>query len=279
MALIDLVKKLQIFSTRAFIIIIVLLLLSKSYEIIRPGYRWILVRLGNVQWALDEGIHFKLPFIDRIERLDVRTKKEQEQADSSSKDLQIVTTTLALNYRLLPSKVENILQEIGNEYMVRDTIIAPAIQEAVKSATAKYTAEELITKRDEVSISIKEILAERLRKSHVEVSDVNIENFAFSTEFNKAIEAKVTAEQEALRAKNDLERIKFEAEQAKARAEGEANAILQNAIAEAEGITEVTKALTREYVQYEMVKNWKGEVPQINGWGNNFLLDIGNLIK
>jgi len=168
---------------------------------------------------LDEGFHFKTPFVDKIIPLDVRTKKVKEQADSSSKDLQVVTTTLALNYHLLPSKVTNILQEIGDEYAVKDTIIAPAIQEAVKSATARYTAEELITKRDEVSITIKDLLTKRLQKSHVAVTDVNIENFAFSAEFNQAIEAKVTAEQEALRAKNDLERIKFEAEQIKARAE------------------------------------------------------------
>ena len=254
-------------------------MIGKSYDIVRPGYRGVLVRLGEVKRPLNEGIHFKIPYVDRIEKLDIRTKKEQEQADSSSKDLQIVTTTLALNYRLMPSKVVEILQGIGDEYMVRDTIIAPAIQEAVKSATAKYTAEELITKRDEVSLAIKEILSDRLVKSFVEVTDVNIENFAFSVEFNKAIESKVTAEQDALRAKNDLERIKFEAEQIKAKAEGDASAVLQNAIAEAEGIMAVTKVLTKEYVQYEMVKNWKGEVPQINGGGNNFLLDIGNLIQ
>lgn len=264
---------------RIIIVIIAWWLISQAYTIVRPGYRGVLVRLWNVESTQDEGFHFKTPFIDKIITIDVRTKKIKEQADSSSKDLQIVTTTLALNYHLLPSKVTNIMQEIGDEYMVRDTIIAPAIQEAVKGATAKYTAEELITKRDEVSLMIKDLLTHRLEKSHVQVTDVNIENFAFSAEFNKAIESKVTAEQDALRAKNDLERIKFEAEQIKAKAEGDANAVLQKALAEAEGITEVTKALSKEYVQYEMVKRWKGDVPQINGWGNNFLLDIGGLLE
>jgi len=111
------------------------------------------------------------------------------------------------------------------------------------------------------------------------VTDVNIEDFMFSDGFNKAIESKVTAEQEALRSKNDLERIKFEAEQAKAKAEWEANAILQKARAEAEGIKEINASLSKEYVQYEMVKSWKGEVPTISGGDNGFLLDINSILQ
>ena len=212
-------------------------------------------------------------------QIDVRIKKKQVSASSSSKDLQLVTTSLALNYNLLSTKVAEIYKGIWNERAVEETIIAPSIQEVVKAVTAKYTAEELITKRDEVSAWIKEWLTTKLEKADVNVTDVNIEDFRFSDWFNKAIESKVTAEQEALRSKNDLERIKFEAEQAKAKAEWEANAILQKAKAEAEWIREINASLSKEYVQYEMVKSWKWDVPTINWWNNWFLLDIDSILQ
>lgn len=265
----------------SIVVIVFLLIWAFSlFEVVEPWHRWVKVSLGTVApIPLDEWLHWKKPFIDEIVQVDVRIKKKQVSAGSSSKDLQLVTTALALNYHLLSSKVTEIFQEIGDERAVEETIIAPAIQEIVKAVTAKYTAEELITKRDEVSIGIKEWLITKLEKANVTVTDVNIEDFMFSDGFNKAIESKVTAEQEALRSKNDLERIKFEAEQAKAKAEWEANAILQKARAEAEGIKEINASLSKEYVQYEMVKSWKGEVPTISGGDNGFLLDINSILQ
>jgi regulator of protease activity HflC (stomatin/prohibitin superfamily) len=155
--------------------------------------------------------------------MDVKTQKEEREASSASKDLQAVNTTVAINYRLDPTKVNKIYQSVGNDYAVK--IVDPAIQEYIKSATSKYTAEELITKREQVKEYLQTHLKENLAKNDILLEDVFITDFKFSDSFDKAIESKVTAEQRALESKNKLEQVKFEAEQQIATAKAEAESI------------------------------------------------------
>jgi regulator of protease activity HflC (stomatin/prohibitin superfamily) len=158
---------------------------------------------------------------------------------------------------LAPDRVQELWKTIGSDYKVR--VIDPAIQEAVKAATAKYTAEELITKRAVVRDDIKTNLVARLQPDYIQVSDVSIVNFDFSASFNEAIEAKVTAEQQALMQKNLLEKVKFEAEQKVATAKAEAESIkLQSDAADNEKYIE----LKRLEVQLKMSEKWDGKLPQ-----------------
>lgn len=248
-----LVPKIGKIITHAVIAMIVLVFLFGSFGTVPVGSKGIRLTQDKVSGVVENGFYLKVPLIQRIVKMDVQTQKEQIEAQAASKDLQNVSATVALNYNLYPDKVVELYSKIGNDYKSR--IIDPAIQEAVKSATAKHTAEELITKRTEVRDEIKTSLTERLANEFIQVSEVSIVNFDFSGSFNKAIEAKVTAEQDALASKNKLEQVKYEAEQRVASAEAEARAIKIQAEA-------VTQQGGKDYVQLKAIEKWDGHLPE-----------------
>ncbi len=157
--------------------------------------------------------------------MNVQTQKAEVTADSASKDLQVVTTVIAVNYNLEPAAVRSLYQTIGKDDVIAFKIIAPSIQEAVKSTTAKFTAEELITERTAVAVDIKANLTNKLGKLGILVTDINIVEFRFSPEFDAAIESKVRAEQDALAQKNLLEKVKYEAQQTIETARAQAESI------------------------------------------------------
>jgi regulator of protease activity HflC (stomatin/prohibitin superfamily) len=181
------------------------------------------------------------------------------KTSAASKDLQTVRATFVVNYRVDKTKAVVLYREIGMTYL--ETVIEPAIQEAFKSGSAKYTAEELITERAKVSIEIRESISERLEQFGVNVDAVNITQFEFSEEFDKAIEAKVTAEQKALQAERELERFKFEAQQKVEMAKGEAEAILEKAKAESEALQMKKEFATMELIWLTAVEKWDGVLP------------------
>ena len=224
------------------------------FTIIGPGERGVVLRLGAVEdRIMPEGFNWKMPFIEDVEKVDVKTQKEQVDAGASTKDLQNVTTTIALNYHPQADKVNKMWQNIGKDYKIR--VIDPAIQEAVKAATAEFTAEELVTKRAEVKDKAILLLKERLLKHYIDLDDLSIVNFHFSESFNQSIEQKVRAEQDALTAKNRLEQVKFEAEQRVQQARGEAEAIrIQAQAIQAQG--------GKEYVNLKAIEKWNGTLPQ-----------------
>jgi regulator of protease activity HflC (stomatin/prohibitin superfamily) len=225
---------------------------------INAGEKAVVLRLGKVDRTLDPGFHFITPFIEDVKTLEVRTVKIEVAADAASKDLQTVTTTIALNYNLKPDQVGMLWEKIGKDYKAR--IIDPAIQESVKSATAMFTAEELITKRPEVKDQIKLGLSTRLGENFINVGDVSIVNFQFSASFDTAIEAKVTAEQQALEAQNKLEQVKFEAEQKIATARAEAESVRL----QAQALSQNTNYIELKRLDYlmEVAKRWDGALPQ-----------------
>jgi len=234
-------------------ILIILFLFMASWTVIDAGERGVVVRLGQVQdTVLPEGLYFKRPLFDSIYHLDIQTQKVDVKSAAASKDLQVVTTEIALNYHLDPVVVNKLFQQYGIDYEAR--IIHPAIQEAIKASTAKYTAEELITKREAVKDDITLALATQLKDQYLVVDNVSIVNLDFSESFNRAIESKVTAEQDALAAKNKLSQVQFEADQRVAQAKAEAEAIRIQAQA-------VTSQGGADYVQLQAIKQWNGQLP------------------
>ena len=192
------------------------------------------------------------PIIQKIKKINVQTQKEQVNATAASSDLQTVTTVVALNYHLDPNAVGKLYQEIGDDYKTK--VIDPRIQDVVKATTAKHTAEQLITRREQVKDETTQLLREQLRESNIIVESVAFVNFDFSQSFNSAIEAKVTAEQNALSAKNKLEQVKYEADQRITQAKGEAEAIrIQAQAIQAQG--------GAEYVNLKSVEKWNGQLP------------------
>ena len=242
--------------SRTIIVLIVLLPLLSAFGTIGAGERGILLQFGAVQDKIfGEGLYIKVPFIQTVVKMDVKIQKDEIPASAASKDLQIVTSKIALNYHLDPDSVNRVWQEVGKNYNIR--IIAPSIQEAVKAESAKFTAEELITKREEVKEKIKANLAERLLERSIIVDEFNIIDFEFSPAFNSAIEAKVTAEQLKLKADRDLERIEIEADQKIAEARGKAEAIR----IEAQALRQ-----NAQVVELRWIEKWDGKVPTY--WGD-----------
>ncbi|RAP33298.1 hypothetical protein DID77_03285 [Candidatus Marinamargulisbacteria bacterium SCGC AG-439-L15] len=267
--------------TRYFFVLIPLLLLAaNTVVVIDAGSVGIVKKLGAVnELPLSEGLHFKAPFIDTIIRLDIRLNNTRSEALSSSKDLQTVKTIVSVQYSLNGDMAPLTFQKIGGTRQVQATVIEPAISESVKSITAKYTAEELITKREHVKTQIQQAiqafidttLSKKAIKNGIRIANVAITDFNFSAEFNRAIELKVKAEQEALQAKNEKIRRVTQAEAAaseqKLSADASAYAITVASRARAEAIRREAKSLKNnpELIQLRIAEKWDGKLPHFNG--------------
>ena len=228
---------------------------------IGAGQRGVLLQFSAVTGRIfGEGFYVKAPFIQKLVVFDVRVQKEQTEADSASSDLQTVKSTIALNFHLNPALVAKIYQEVGANY--KERLIDPSIQESVKASTAQFTAEQLITKREDVRETIKILLKEKLEGRGFIIDELNIVNFDFSPVFNQAIEAKVTAEQDALAAKNKLEQIKYEAQQVVEAAKGKAEAI------QIEGQALLSSP---NVVELRWIERWNGVTPLYWGGATPFI--------
>lgn len=231
---------------------IIALFAMNPFVKIDAGERGVVLNWGAVEpVVLQEGIHWRVPIKQQIIQMNVQTQLVEAEAVASSKDLQSVTSKVALNYHIAPDEASSLYQNIGIDYVSR--IINPAIQESLKAATAKFTAEELITKRPDVKAVIRDELKKRLETSYLVVDDISITNFAFSKEFTDAIEAKQVAEQNVQKANNDLKRIEVEAQQK-----------IETAKADAESIRIQGDALKEnpELVDLKAVEKWNGTLPQ-----------------
>ena len=237
-----------------FIALIIILLIN-PIVIIGAGQRGVVFNntSGIQEKVLGEGLHFRTPFIESVKTLSVQVQKDEIQAQAASKDLQTVTTKIVVNWHLDSSRVNKIYQEVGDEKAVVDRILIPNTNEVVKAATAKFTAEELLTKRESLKLAIDEGLTVRLKTYNVVLDDVSIVDIDFSKEFNDAIEAKAAAIQKAQKAENDLRRIEIEAKQT-----------IESAKAQAESIRIQSAALAenQRLVEWEAVKKWNGVLPQ-----------------
>ena len=259
------------------LLIVIGVVVSASVKIVDAGNRGVLLHWNAVDLSappLDEGIHFLVPFQDDIVQMEVRTLKYDKDTRSASKDLQSVETTVTVNYHPDKERVHVLFKEIGLDYENR--VIQPAIEETVKQVTANYNAEELITKRPLVKSDIENAIRERLNQFDVITEVISITDFEFSVLFNKAIESKVEAEQNALRAENDLRRIQVEAQQHEATAEGIANANIAEAKGEAEAIAIINQALAENpnYLEWLKTQAWDGKLPLVVGEGGTPFIQI-----
>jgi len=255
-------------------IIIFIILFLRPWTQVGPGQRGIVLNFGAVQQqVLEEGLHFRVPLMQEIIMMDVKVQKAETDAAAASSDLQDVSSRVALNYHIVPDRANVVYQKIGIQF--KERIIDPAILEVVKAVTAKYTAEELITKRPAVSEAMRMALTDRLRAHNIAVDAFSIVIFSFSKVFTEAIEAKQTAEQLALKAKRDLERIKIEAEQKITAAKAEAESLrLQRANISADLIE-----LRRIEANMKAIEKWNGILPQVTGGGAIPMIGLGDTQK
>jgi regulator of protease activity HflC (stomatin/prohibitin superfamily) len=237
------------------IVLLFVAIFLKPFAIVNAGERGVVMRLGQVQdTVLSEGIHPIVPIVTSVKRLSVRVQKNDFKADAASKDLQKVTTELTVNWHMDPRRVNKIYQQVGDSEQIVNGIVTPAVSEVLKAATAKKTAEEIITKRTELKDEIDNNLKKRLAAYGLLVDDVSLVNFSFSPEFSKAIESKQIAEQEAKQAE-------FVALKATKDAEAEVN----RAKGQAEAQRLQRQTLTPELLQKQAIEKWNGQFPTVMG--------------
>jgi len=270
-------------------VLLLMIAVFGSLYTIGPGERGVVLNWGAAQSvAAQPGLNVKWPIAQSVVKITVQTQKYETAASAASSDLQVVSSKIAVNYHLNPDGAVELYKEIGINYQER--VMMPAVQEAVKAATAQFSAEQLITQRAVVKEKIQTALADRMRSRGIIIEDVNIVDFDFSAQFNAAIETKVTAEQNALAEQNKLKQIEFQAQQRVAQATGERDAIIAEAEGKAKSI-ELTAAAEAEKIrlqneqlakspQYvELIKwqNWNGALPQwymVGSTGSNLLMNV-----
>lgn len=220
--------------------------------IVGVGERGVKVTLGKVSpTSYTEGVHFVTPFISHIKNMDVKTQKNYVETSVYTKDIQQAKITYVLNYNLQPENAHKMYREVGTNYS--DTILTPVVEGTIKDVIGKWNAQDLVANREKATKEILEKLQEHLTSKYINVTDFQMTEISYSGTFEKAIESKVTAEQEALRAKNKTVQIQEEAKQKLISAEAEAKSMSIRAHA----LTQ-NKAL----VEYEAVQKWDGKLPE-----------------
>lgn len=238
------------------------------FRTVGAGQVGIVTRFGEVNRVETSGVAIKLPWpIERLERMETRVQKDEQQVSAATSDLQDANASIALNYALDNDTALRVYKELGKDY--KDRVVTPAVQESFKQASARYTASELITKREEVKKIAYEVIKERLDKYGIRVVDLNVVNFGFSKEFNQAIEAVQVANQNVARARQELETTKVEAQKQIEAAQGAAEAQrLQQTT-----LTPQLLEKLRIEMQMEAIKKWNGVMPTTNA-GDGSILSI-----
>ena len=295
------IRRLAALAIAAFLALIVL---PNCFATVPVGSTGIMLTMGKVEdTALPEGMHFKIPFVQRIVSMDNRVKKLELSTEAFSKDIQTVSATLAVNYRLQTEKTFEIYKTTGTAY--EDNLIVPATHEVLKSVCAQYTAEELISKRAESSDKMRDELDAKLSQIGISITDFNIIDFDFSDEFISAVKSKQVAEQlkkkaatenetaiaQAEREKQvsikqseaEAERVRIAAEaQAQSTliaAQAEADAVKLAADAEAYRLEQIGKQLTDKTILNTLADNWNGELPGVIGAGAAGILNLDEMVK
>ncbi len=235
---------------------IAVLLVLTPFAIVPAGHRGVLTTFGKPSpEVFDEGLHFRWPIAQSMHLVGVAIEKGEGEGDAASKDLQTVKTKVVINYHVRPDAVVAVYRDLGNQPGER--IIVPAVHEAVKAVTARYTAEELISKRAIVRNDIVDALRERMARHGLVIDEFSIVSFNFSKTFDEAIEAKTTAEQLKMKAERDLQRIEVEAQQKIARAKAEAESLsLQR-----QQVTPELLRLRETENQAKAIEKWDGKLP------------------
>lgn len=241
----------------SIIIIMILVLFFCSFRTIKSGEIGLKTRFGKItETSLKEGINFKVPFVEKIIKVNIKVQKAEMNIEGSTKDLQIVNTNVAVNYRIDPNKATSLYKQVGNGY--EGTILNPAIKESIKSAIAQYNAEEITVNRRAVSQSCLKAIQDKVEKYGIIIEDFNLTDFSFSEEYTKAIEDKQVAEQNLEKSKLEAEKKLVEAEATK-----KANELLQ-------------ESLTDELIMKQFIEKWNGELPKATG--SNSIFDITGLL-
>ena len=247
------------------VVVIALIFAISCFSFVPTGHTGVVTLFGKVEdYTLDSGVHFKNPFA-RVIKMDNRIQKESVELSCFSSDIQEVEVVFTLNYQISKEYAMNIYKTIGKNYF--DTAVSPIITESVKTVAARYTAEDLINKRNELAMAIETDMKEKLLIFNIELVSTSIEDMDFTDAFTDAVEAKQVAAQNKLRAETEAAQRVVEAEaEAQIRrvtAEAEAYEILQRAEAEAQANQKLAESITDRLIEYRYYEVWDGKLPQM----------------
>ena len=249
----------------ALVVVIALIFAISCFSFVPTGHTGVVTLFGKVEdYTLDSGVHFKNPFA-RVIKMDNRIQKESVELSCFSSDIQEVEVVFTLNYQISKEYAMNIYKTIGKNYF--DTAVSPIITESVKTVAARYTAEDLINKRNELAMTIETDMKEKLLAFNIELVSTSIEDMDFTDAFTNAVEEKQVAAQNKLKAETEAAQRVVEAEaEAQIRrvtAEAEAYEILQRAEAEAQANQKLAESITDRLIEYRYYEVWDGKLPQM----------------
>lgn len=247
------------------LLLIIFIAFFNPIAIVGVGERGVKVTLGKVSpTSYTEGVHFVTPFISSIKNMNVKTQKNYINTSVYTKDIQQAQISYVLNYNLQPENAHRMYREVGANYF--ETVVSPVVEGTIKDVIGKWNAQDLVANREKATQEILIKLQKHLTPKYVNITDFQMTAIAYSGVFEKAIESKVTAEQEALRAKNKTVQIQEEAKQK-----------LISAEAEAKSMSIRAHALTqnKNLVEYEAVQKWDGKLPEYMLGGSVPFINIG----
>ena len=259
------------------VVILVVIFLGSSFVVIPAGHTGVALTFGKVEdVVLQEGLHFKVPFVQKIVVVDNRIVKLDVNTEAFSKDLQTITTVVAVNYHVGKENSQTLYKNVGMGF--EEVLITPAVNEVLKAVTAKYTAVELVSSRAEVSMLLDEGLNEKMNAYGIFINELNIINWDFSEEYINAVEAKQVAEQNLIKTRTEQEQAlviaNTEAQKRVIAAEAQANEIKVLAEANAESNRILTESISDLLIKYQTVSKWDGKLPTVMSGSDNMLIDI-----
>lgn len=250
-----------------------LMLVGGSFYTIEQGERGVLLRFGKVMEVEDSGLHFKIPFVDSVKKMAVRTIKWTLKTAVYSKDIQGAEVKISLNFHLNPASVGSIYANAGMEY--DEKLILPQLLSVSKDVFGKYNAVSIVQAREELSKEICKALEAKFSPMGIIIESVQLENIDFSDSYEKSVEERMKAEVEVQKVKQNLEREKINADMLRAKAQGEADAKIAQAEANAKSIELVGKAEAEairaksdamkanpDYIRMLQAEKWDGRLPQ-----------------
>lgn len=264
------------------VILAVVLILMSCAAMVPTGHTGVITTFGKVEdQTLDAGFHMVKPW-QQVVKMDNRVQKQTVKLACFSSDIQEVNMSYTINYQIKKTNAMTLYSTVGVSYY--ETVVAPNIAEAVKVATARYTAEELVGMRDELANAIEKILAEKLEQYNIEVVSTSIEDMDFTDAFTDAVEAKQVAQQNKLKAQTEAEQRVIEANAAaevkKVQADADAYEVLARADAEAEANRKISESLTKDLIDYNYAKSWDGKLPAImSGSDGAVIVNAGDIIN
>ena len=258
------------------ILFIIFAVLWSCFAIVPAGHRGVVLWWGSVEKRImGEGLNFKVPLAERVIKVNVQVQPHPfKEIDASSKEYQMVRMTGMMNFHIEPAFVNDLYQKVGLDFA--DKVIDPAFNDFVKEVVPTYPIGEILPKREEIRKRAMGKLGDNLSRYHIIVDDIYFANIRFSSEYEKAIEAKQVAQQQVETQRQILAQREIEAQQKVATAKGEAESIQVVAQGQAKANDALSRSISPILVQYKGIEKWNGILPQVSGGATPFI-NLGGL--